>query len=126
MKNMEKLRDLVCMTLDEYADKNSMSMADLDAVYKMVDIIKDIDTIDAMDGGYSRGYPVYRENYPADSRRARDGGHSYARHWVTGHYSRDDVKSDIIDRIRNAMDMETITASERASMRKALEQLERI
>lgn len=117
MKNMERLRDLVCMTLDEYADKSNMSMADLDAVYKMVDIIKDIGEIETMDTGYSRGYP-------AD--RMRDGGHSYARHWVTGHYSRDDVKSDIVDRIRNAMDTDNLSASDRAAMRKALEQLERM
>lgn len=126
MKNMGKLRDLVCMTLDEYADKNSMSMADLEAVSKMVDIVKDVDTICAMDDGYSRGYPVYRDAYPADTRRMRDDGHSYARHWVTGHYSRDDVKGDIIDRIRNAMDTDNLSASDRAAMRKALEQLERM
>lgn len=126
MKNMEKLRDLVCMTLDEYADKGNMSMADLEAVYKMVDIIKDIGEIETMDTGYSRGYPVYRDSYSADTRRMRDDGHSYARHWVTGHYSRDDVKSDIIDRIRNAMDTDALSASDRSAMRKALEQLERM
>lgn len=124
MKNMERLRDLVCMTLDEYADKSNMSMADLEAVYKMVDIIKDIGEIETMDTGYSRAYPVYRDSYPSD--RMRDSGHSYARHWVTGHYSRDDVKSDIVDRIRDAMDTDNLSASDRSAMRKALEQLERM
>lgn len=124
MKNMERLRDLVCMTLDEYADKSNMSMADLEAVYKMVDIIKDIGEIETMDTGYSRDYPAYRDSYPAD--RMRDGGHSYSRHWVTGHYSRADVKSDIVDRIRDAMDTDNLSASDRTAMRKALEQLERI
>ncbi len=58
MKNMEKLRDLVCMTLDEYADKSNMSMADLEAVYKMVDIIKDIGQIGNAQGAGTAGKDV--------------------------------------------------------------------
>lgn len=119
MKNLEKMRELMCMTLDDYADKSSISPVELDAVYKMVDIIKDIDTIAAMEDGYSRDY---RGTYREEPREMR---HSYAKHWVTGHYSRDDVKSDIAERIRSAMDMDGLTGADRSAMRKALGALER-
>ena len=54
MQSLTKIRESVCSNLDEMSVKPRMDRNDIDLVAKMVDIVKDIDTIDAMaEGGYS-------------------------------------------------------------------------
>lgn len=84
---MEKLYDIkekLCEELEEYARKQELGAGDLEVLHKLTDTIKNIDKISMLEGddGYSQaGY---------------DGGSSYAnrgKHYVRGHYSRDNNPS---------------------------------
>lgn len=83
-----------------------MTSMDLENVYKIVDIIKDITTIDAMHksehSGRSRGW---------------DDDYTYAR-------NRDSSKDDVIDNLTRMM-RNARTDEERESYRKTIEQLSR-
>lgn len=76
---------------EELAEKENLSMGDLDLAHKLTDTIKNIDKIVMLeeDGGYSRaGGWEARGTYG----RYNDGGNSYVsrgEHYVQGHYSRD-------------------------------------
>lgn len=59
--------------LDKIADKG-LTTANIDVAYKLIDMYKDVKQVESMeDGGYSED--------------------SYGRHWVRGHYSRDNGDS---------------------------------
>lgn len=92
MKYMEKLKDMLCGELEEYAERKSLTPSDLEMIHKLSDTIKNLDKIEMLerDGGYSEHYPYYD-----------DRGSSYARrgtHYVKGHYSRDDGDKDYSER----------------------------
>lgn len=61
--------------------KPDISPTELDRLYKAVDIIKDIKTIEAMeDAGYSNTYPYYDDMAYSRGRYSYEGrGNSYAR-----------------------------------------------
>ena len=107
MKVMYDLKDMLCAELDEIGKKGEMSAGDLETVHKLTDTIKNIDKITMLEeSGYSRD-----EDY---SRNSYDDGNSYRKHYVRGHYSRDDARDSMMrkleDMIRNVdgYDRETI------------------
>ena len=56
MEYIEKIKKMLCKELDEYAMKSKLTMADLEAVHKLTDTVKNLDKIAMMseeDGGYS-------------------------------------------------------------------------
>lgn len=57
MKSMYELRDMLCDELDEIARKGELGAGDLDIVHKLASTIKNLDKIEAMEGGYSSRYP---------------------------------------------------------------------
>lgn len=85
MDSLWALKDLLCQQADEIVKKGDISPTELDRVYKLVDVIKDIVTIDAMEhpddysfdsdpyDGQSMAMSrnSYRRSY--DGRRGRDG-----------------------------------------------------
>ena len=78
----EKLRK----DIEELNKKDDISASELEKLYKAVDIIKDIKTIEAMeDAGYSNAYPYMGEmEYARTGRGSYNsydgyGGNSYAR-----------------------------------------------
>lgn len=81
------------------------------------------------DGGYSGGYDdgdSYRRR-DSGGRYTRDGGYSgeddsYGRHWVRGHYSRDDGREDMMGRMRRMM--EGADPEERKTMERMLRNME--
>lgn len=65
MRVLYDINDKLEEELKKICKKEEMSMSDLDAVYKMVDVIKDITTIDAMHNSERDGYSrTYSEDYP--------------------------------------------------------------
>lgn len=91
MKDMQQLREMLCKELKQYEARSKLNLADLDAVHKLTDTIKNIDKIEMLEEGGMDEYAEARY-----SRRggeyAYDDGNSYARrgrHYVRGHYSRD-------------------------------------
>jgi hypothetical protein len=56
MEYIEKIKKMLCKELDEYAMKGKLTMADLEAVHKLTDTVKNLDKIAMMsedDDGYS-------------------------------------------------------------------------
>ena len=112
-KNLYDLREMLCKELDEYNRdaKNGLNERTLDTVHKLTDTIKNIDKIMMLeDDDYSRTgdwEAGMRGNYGRDGDYGR--GNSYSnrgRHYVRGHYSRNDGRermiSDIEDMMRDA------------------------
>lgn len=97
MKALYELKELLCDQIEEIVEKHDITPTELDHVYKVVDVIKDIDTIEAMQeygDDYSEDYPRYsyrRGRYYRDGRRGRDGDERYSerypRMYRDDHYS---------------------------------------
>lgn len=129
------LKEMLCKELDEIAKKGEMSAGDLETVHKLTDTVKNIEKIMYIDdNGYSmdgdwRGSGTYAR----DGMRMDDRGMSYAnrgRHYVRGHYSRGDgremsrCRDYLSDQIRDMMDRDDLSQTDRASLKRALEELQ--
>lgn len=108
------------MKLRRSPKKERLSVSDLDILHKATATIKNIDKI-MMYSGYSRdGYS--RDNY-SQRGYSRDYEHdnSYG-HYVRGHYSRDDGKQQMIQKLRTMMD-ESGNEQDRDAIRRCMAQL---
>lgn len=108
MKVMYDLKDMLCAELDEIGKKGEMSAGDLETVHKLTDTIKNIDKITMLEeNGYSRDEDYSRDgDWSANMRGNYGRGSSYARrgqHYVRGHYSRDDGRDSLIERMEDIM-----------------------
>lgn len=143
MKALYDLKEMLCKEIEKVTVKNDITPAEIEAIYKVVDIIKDIDTISAMeeyseDDGYSqrgysnRGYSrrgsygysednSYRRGRDSRGRyTSRDGG-SY-RGSYRG-YSRADAREDMMSRLEEAMESAS-SEHERQAIMRCMEKLE--
>lgn len=142
MKVLYKLCDKMEDELDQLYKKPELTPTDFDNIYKMVDIVKDIKTVEAMksaeEQGWSREYAReysrgYEDDY-ANTRamyNSRDDGYSYRRGRDSmGRYtSRDDGYSghgneEMIANLKVMM-MNARTEEERENYRKTIESLSR-
>ncbi len=82
MRVLYDIQDLLEDELKKIVKKEDITTTDLDSIYKMVDIVKDTTTIEAMkkaeQEGYSRDYSRdysedYANAYGSYARRGRDG-----------------------------------------------------
>lgn len=126
-REKERLCDRLEMEAGKILDKSEMTTGGLDSLFKIIDIMKDIENmkywdkkceyydaiLDEMQGGYSeRGYSReggnYSERRDSRGRYSRNNGQgdgygqgsSYAnrgQHWVRGHYSRSDGRDPYMD-----------------------------
>lgn len=102
MKHLDALKDMLCEELEEITRKGELSAGDLDTAHKLTDTIKNIDKIQMLeDGDYSR-----TGEWEADMRGTYGRGNSYSnrgRHYVRGHYSRNDGREKMIADIEDMM-----------------------
>lgn len=141
MKAYDKIKDMLCDELDEIAKKKELTSSNLEVIYKSVDILKDIATINAMeqeygysnDGysqdGYSNGYynryPYYMYDEPGNSyARGRTGNvkrDSMGRYSRDGHmdYSNDGYSRDTASELQRMMD-NAKSDKEREALRQAI------
>lgn len=135
MKLYDQIKDMLCDELEEIAKKKELTTNSLDVIYKSVDVLKDISTINAMEqeygysnDGYSQGYfgrtPYYMyDDIPHD-------GHSYARRDSRGRYSsegysrNDGYSGDTKDELQRLMS-NAQNDREREAIRKALDSMNR-
>lgn len=128
--------------LRQICKKTELTKDDLDNMYKLIDIVKDVKTVEAMknaeEQGWSRDYPrEYSRGYEEDYsntypiyKMARDGerepGYSYRRGCDSmGRYtSRDNDKEGMIGHLREMM-MNARTEDERENYRKTIDNLSR-
>ena len=91
MMDYQPIKEMLCKELKPYETRTKLNLADLDAVHKLTDTIKNIGKIEMLEDGGADEYSEAR--YPRRGGYAYDdGGNSYARggrHYVRGHYSRD-------------------------------------
>lgn len=86
MRVLWDIQDMLEDELKQISKKEEISSSDLDNIYKMIDVVKDITTVDAMKKAeqegysrdyardYSRGYSEdYSNAYGSYARRGRDG-----------------------------------------------------
>ena len=91
MKVLEDVCDMLEDELKQIAKKSDLTSQDLDNAYKMVDIVKDIETIKAMkhaeeESRYSNRMPRYSDAYDySNEYYSRD---DYARDYSRDDYSR--------------------------------------
>lgn len=135
MKVLYSIEDKMMDELKRICNKPEMSQSDLENVYKMVDIIKDVSTVEAMrDVGYSQAnyrvsYDDPAMSYTRYSNRSYDDGYSERRgRDAMGRYtSRDGYSThneSMIDMLKDKMH-NTTSEVERENYRRVIEQLER-
>lgn len=150
MEYIEKIKKMLCKELDEYAMKGKLTMADLDAVHKLTDTVKNLDKIEALEGsgGYSearggRSYmhgSSYDDDMMYSERRGRgryakrdrmgryssDDGMSYddySEERMDRRYSRDDAKDHLMNRLGEMMT--SADEEQRHILKDAMRKLER-
>lgn len=154
MRVLYDIQDMLEDELKKISKKDEISSTDLDNIYKMVDIVKDVTTVEAMHKAgqegysrdyardYSRGYSEdYADAYGSYARRGRDGDgdgrysedSSYRRgRDAMGRYtSRDSYdgysrhsKEEMVDHLKEMM-RNARSDEERETYRKTIEQLNR-
>lgn len=140
MKVYDQIKDMLCDELEDIVKKKELTTNSLDVIYRSVDILKDIETIHAMEQeypteGYSQGYSQgYYSRYPFYMYDDAPGN-SYARgrgryaqrdsmgRYADGHeYSRDGYSRDTKEELRHMMDR-AANDRERDAIRKAMDSM---
>ena len=137
MKIYEQIKDMLCDELEEIAKKKELTTNSLDVIYRSVDVLKDLKTIESMEqefpsegysrDGYSQGWynrmPMYA--YDDGNSYARGRGR-YANRDSMGRYSGDEhhdgYSRDTKSELRQMMDRAS-NDREREAIRKALDSM---
>ena len=126
MKDLTKTKEKLWRELEEITRKNEINAGDLEMLHKLTDTIKNIDKICMLedgDGGYSNRYRDIRymhdDDYDRDSSSANRG-----KHFVRGHYSREDERDTMLYKLGKMM--EGATDREREALRECMETLRMI
>jgi len=123
MKKLDEIRDVLCEELDGIVKGGKLSVGDLDTLHKITDTIKNIYKIEMLETEESYGDWEAKDNYSRDEMRTLPNV-SYGRHWVRGHYSRDDFKSHSVRRLKEIAEM--ADTNERRAIEKAIAEIERM
>jgi len=131
---MNALYDIEDMLLDEMksiSKQEKLSSSDVEDIYKMVDILKDIETFLAMkNAGYSGTYygdydmSMRGPRYSYDDMSYARGRDSMGRFTSRDGYSGHDGKEGLIEKLNMAM-MNARNDEDREQYRRAMEQLKR-
>ena len=138
MDAMNKIKDMVCMELEEFAKKGKLTAQDLDAIHKLV-ITKEkllrTEQIEGEMGGYSqdggwtaRGH-YSRTGYPMDGYPMRGNSYEtnsygmdpYEQSMRKGRYSMDEGRSMMGDRLSDMMNDPSLSQQERNALKKAMD-----
>lgn len=140
-KCLYDIQEILEDELKKMCKQEALSSSDLEDAYRMVDIIKDISTIEAMEnnsyggysgeysedyarrGGNSYGYPYSYEGQ-SNRGRSRDSMGRYSGRGSSYGYSGHGGKEEMIENLKESM-MNARNDEERESFRRALEQLSR-
>lgn len=122
MNTLYQIQDMIEDELSKISRKSEMSASDLECAYKMVDILKDISTIEAMrTSGYSQD--DYSERYYMPGSSYRRGRDSMGRYTSRDGYSGHD-KASMIEGLRTMMNNAT-SETERMHIHNAIDELSR-
>ena len=127
--NYDGIKDMLCRELEDIQHKE-LSSNNLDVMYKSVDIIKDIETIKAMENGHSNEYsgeysrmfrPWYSYDGSYDGSYDNRGRGAYADRDSQGRYS-SNYSRNSEEEIRRIMDKAS-DEHEREVLKRALDSL---
>lgn len=142
MKELEKLEDKLWEALSEFSKAPDLGASDFKIIDEITHSLKSMCVLCEKEeggnssrgsyarGGYSRdsmsrgGYAnnsMSRGSYARDS--YADSGDSYGRHYVRGHYSRDDGRDDMMAQLGEMMQDREIPENYKQALRGAMEQL---
>ena len=132
IRAMHELKEMLCKEIDKIAKKGELSAGSLETVHKLTDTVKNVDKIMMLeDDGYSeRRHRDSMGRYTHDGGWMAEGtyGHPYeheasyrARHYVRGHYSRDDAKDHMMHELGELM--EGADAEQRHILERAMKEL---
>lgn len=112
MRDMYKLREMLCEELEGYAKRGNLSSGDLETVHKLTDTIKNIDKIELLaDDGSEYSHARRRRDsmgrYSGTAERYDDG------------YSRTDGKQRIMDILESMID--GVQGTDRQTIERLLE-----
>jgi hypothetical protein len=153
MEYIEKIKKMLCKELDEYAMKGKLTMADLEAVHKLTDTVKNLDKIamfeeedgysEARGGMRGRSY-MHGSSYDDDmmyserrgrgrnARRDSMGRYSsnmgssyddYSEARMDRRYSRDDAKDHMMNKLGEMMS--SADEEQREILKDAMRKIER-
>ena len=91
MEYIEKLKEMLCKELEQYANKGKLAGVELELVWKLTDTIKNLGKIEMLEeeDGYSKdSYGSY------DDEMSHARGRRYAKRNSMGRYSREDGYSE--------------------------------
>lgn len=134
MKVYDDIKSMLCDELEGIAKKKELTTNSLDVIYKGIDILKDIATINAMEqeyghsnDGYSGRMPVYMYDDGSSYARGRYAQRDSMGRYADGHdYSRDSYRDgysrDTKEELRQMMNRAT-NDREREAIRKAMDSM---
>ena len=132
MKALEQLKELLEEEIRKVTKKGDITPAEVEAMYKVVDIIKDIDTIEAMeeygednDGEYSRrGYSSRMSYMDGGSYRRGRGmnGRYVSRDRSYRGYSMEESRDAMMAKLEEAMN-EATTEHERQAIMACMDKI---
>ena len=123
MRDMYKLREMLCEELEGYAKRGNLSSGDLETVHKLTDTIKNIDKIELLaDDGSEYSHARRRRDsmgrYSGTSERY-DVGWRTDRYPRDDGYSRTDGKQRIMDILESMID--GVQGTDRQTIERLLE-----
>nr|DAP95607.1 MAG TPA: hypothetical protein [Caudoviricetes sp.] len=123
MRDMYKLREMLCEELEGYAKRGNLSSGDLETVHKLTDTIKNIDKIELLaDDGSEYSHARRRRDsmgrYSGTAERY-DGGWRTDRYPRDDGYSRTDGKQRIMDILESMID--GVQGTDRQTIERLLE-----
>ena len=123
MRDMYKLREMLCEELEGYAKRGNLSSGDLETVHRLTDTIKNIDKIELLaDDGSEYSHARRRRDsmgrYAGTAERY-DGGWRTDRYPRDDGYSRTDGKQRIMDILESMID--GVQGTDRQTIERLLE-----
>ena len=123
MRDMYKLREMLCEELEGYDKRGNLSSGDLETVHKLTDTIKNIDKIELLaDDGSEYSHARRRRDsmgrYSGTAERY-DGGWRTDRYPRDDGYSRTDGKQRIMDILESMID--GVQGTDRQTIERLLE-----
>ena len=117
MEKLYKIKEALWSELDksETAKSGELKGGELEAIHKLTDAIKNIDKICMLEDG--DGYSEDGGDYGRGSSYANRG-----KHYVRGHYSRDDGRSEMMEHLEMALD--SASDQDKETIKRFMSQLE--
>ena len=141
MEYIEKIKKMMCKELEEYANQNNVSSADVEMIHKLTDTIKNLDKIEMLEGddGYSGDYAMRFDDGVSYARgrgryAKRDSMGRYSSDYGSNRernmgdydrrYSRAEAKDHIMERLGELM--ESADPNERETLKEAMRKIEKM